>query len=72
MDLTPESCLELAQALYGRAPQALVVSVRGYQFGYRTELSAQTAPLIDVAVARIVDWIGLTGPKSAIQPKQSP
>ena len=54
---TAESCLELAQALYGHAPVGLVVSVRGYHFGYRTELSAQTAPLVEVAAARIIDWI---------------
>ena len=54
---SPESCLELAQALYGRAPAGLVVSVRGYQFGYCTELSAQTASLVDIAVSRIVNWI---------------
>ena len=55
--LTPESCLELAQALYGRIPQALVVSVRGYHFGYRTELSEQTMPLMQVAVEQIIDWV---------------
>jgi hydrogenase maturation protease len=54
---SPESCLELAQALYGRAPTGLVVSVRGYQFGYHTELSPQTAPLVQEAVAQIIDWI---------------
>jgi len=55
--LTPESCLSLAQNLYGSAPQALVVSVRGYQFGYRTALSAQTAPLVPQAAAKIIEWL---------------
>ncbi len=64
--LTPESCLELAQALYGRAPQALVVSVRGYQFGYRTELSDQTASLVDVAAGHIINWIDQAGSGPAI------
>lgn len=54
---SPESCLELAQALYGRAPTGLVVSVRGYRFGYHTELSPQTAPLVQTAVAQIIEWI---------------
>jgi hydrogenase maturation protease len=54
---SPESCLELAQALYGRAPTGLVVSVRGYHFGYHTELSPQTALLVDTAVNRILNWI---------------
>lgn len=56
--LTPESCLHLAQTLYGHAPEGLMVSVRGYQFGYRAELSAQTAPLAKIAASRIIDWIG--------------
>ena len=64
--LTPESCLDLAQKLYGHAPPGLMVSVRGYEFGYRAGLSTRTAPLVDVAVGRIVDWIDQTGSKSAI------
>jgi hydrogenase maturation protease len=55
--LTPESCLMLAQTLYGHAPPGLMVSVRGYYFGYKTELSDQTAALADDAVERIVEWV---------------
>ena len=56
--LTPESCLELSKALYGRSPESLVVSVRGYHFGYRTELSDKTAALVDIAVEHIISWVG--------------
>jgi hydrogenase maturation protease len=55
--LTPESCLVIAQTLYGHAPQGLLVSVRGYYFGYKTELSEQTALHAGKAVARIIDWV---------------
>jgi hydrogenase maturation protease len=55
--LTPESCLSLAKDLYGHAPQGLMVSVRGYQFGYRTELSGRTALITDEAVTRIIKWV---------------
>jgi hydrogenase maturation protease len=55
--LTPESCLVLAQTLYGHTPPGLMVSVRGHHFGYKTELSAQTAALADEAVKRIVRWV---------------
>jgi Ni,Fe-hydrogenase maturation factor len=55
--LTPESCLALAQTLYGHAPAALLVSVRGYQFGYCTYLSERTAQLIPGAIAQIINWI---------------
>jgi hypothetical protein len=47
----------LAQTLYGHAPPGLMVSVRGYYFGYKTELSDQTAALADDAVERIVEWV---------------
>jgi hydrogenase maturation protease len=55
--LTPESCLHLAQTLYGHAPEGLMVSVRGYQFGYRAKLSPQTASLAEIAANRIIDWV---------------
>jgi hydrogenase maturation protease len=55
--LTPETCLVLAQTLYGRAPIGLLVSVRGYQFGYSTELSPKTAALAEKAVERITAWV---------------
>ena len=55
--LTPESCLVIAQTLYGHAPQGLMVSVRGYYFGYKTELSEQTTAHAAEAVARIVEWV---------------
>ena len=55
--ITPETCLALAHTLYGRAPEGLLVSVRGYQFGYSTELSAQTAPLAAEATKKIITWV---------------
>jgi hydrogenase maturation protease len=59
--LTPETCLVLAQTLYGRAPAGLLVSVRGYQFGYNTELSPKTAALAEEAVRRIIEWVRQEG-----------
>ncbi len=58
--LTPESCLGLAKTLYSRAPSGLLVSIRGYCFGFGVELSEQTAPLVDLAVTQIVDWTAQT------------
>lgn len=58
--LTPESCLHLTQTLYGQAPEGIVVSVRGYQFGYSTNLSERTASLVDIALDQIIDWIKLS------------
>ncbi|HEY3288745.1 MAG TPA: hypothetical protein VGK87_01325 [Anaerolineae bacterium] len=55
--MTPETCLELAKTAYGRAPSGLVISVRGYQFGFEHRLSAQTAALANEAVEKIIAWI---------------
>lgn len=55
--LTPSSLLDLAKTAYDAAPQALLVSVRGYEFKFVTTLSDCTAALVDPAVERIVDWI---------------
>jgi len=55
--LTPETCLTLAGALYGHAPQGLIVSVRGYQFGFSNTLSPATAALADRATQQILAWL---------------
>jgi len=55
--LTPDTLLALAQAAYGRAPEGMVISVRGYQFGFKQTLSPATAALANQAVARILQWL---------------
>jgi hydrogenase maturation protease len=55
--LTAESCLSLAQTLYGHAPDGVLISIRGYSFGYGVELSEPTALLVEPAVNRIVNWV---------------
>ena len=55
--MTPETCLALAEALYGHAPQGVVVSIRGYQFGFSNALSSRTALLAEMAVEQILSWL---------------
>jgi hydrogenase maturation protease len=55
--LTPQTCLVLAESLYGHAPQAVVCSVRGYEFGFERALSPQTAVLAEKATACICTWL---------------
>ncbi len=55
--ITPQTCLELTRAAYGRAPKGIVVSVRGYQFGFAHTLSAPTARLAAQAVDVILAWL---------------
>ena len=55
--LTPESCLALAASLYGGAPKAILVSVRGFQFEFEQSLSPETCKLAEQAVDLIWNWI---------------
>jgi hydrogenase maturation protease len=55
--MTPETCLALAETLYGHAPPGIVVSVRGYQFGFSSRLSSATAKLAEGAVESIISWL---------------
>ena len=55
--LTPASCLAIAQALHGSVPVAVLVSVRGFEFGFHQGLSDRTTALVPGAVALILEWI---------------
>lgn len=55
--MTPETLLAISIALYGRAPQAVLVSVRGYEFGFSDELSTRTAELAQKAVEVVWGWL---------------
>ncbi|MFZ6029300.1 MAG: hydrogenase maturation protease [Chloroflexota bacterium] len=56
--LTPQSCLSVVRDIYHRTPEAVLVSVRGYEFGFERQLSDRTRALVERAVARIVAWLG--------------
>jgi len=56
--LTPQSLLSMCESLYGKTPQAALVSVRGYHFEFERQLSSQTAHLVPEAVEKILGWIG--------------
>jgi hydrogenase maturation protease len=55
--MTPQTTLSIAETLYGRAPQAMLCSVRGYEFGFDSRLSAATQALADQAVQKILSWV---------------
>ena len=55
--LTPEMLLSMGQELYQKTPEAILVSVRGYEFGFETELSPFTSSLVTEAVERTVGWL---------------
>ncbi len=53
----PSTILALAQQLYGRAPRAVLLSLRGHDFDFGEGLSEPTQALIPQAVARILELI---------------
>jgi hydrogenase maturation protease len=55
--LTAQTLLSMCQSLYGKVPQAALLSVRGYQFEFECGLSAETAALVPEAVSRIMGWM---------------
>lgn len=55
--LTPEMLLSMSRELYNKIPEAILVSVRGYEFGFETELSDFTSSLVNEAVERTVGWL---------------
>jgi Ni,Fe-hydrogenase maturation factor len=57
--LTPQTCLSLAQALYGHSPKGFLMSIRGYEFGFTNELSEKTKQLSTTAGQQLVAWLQL-------------
>jgi hydrogenase maturation protease len=55
--MTPQTLLSMSQALYQRAPEALLVSILGHKFGFTNELSEQTQALVPQAAAEIMQWL---------------
>jgi hydrogenase maturation protease len=55
--LTATSCLYMVKTLYGKNPESLIVSVRGYKFGFEHSLSPKTAAHALEATEKIVDWV---------------
>lgn len=57
--LHPETLLALTKVIWGRAPQARLLSVRGSDFDFGTELSSQTQEGSQQATARICERLAV-------------
>jgi Ni,Fe-hydrogenase maturation factor len=55
--LTAASCMALCKSIYKVEPEAILVSVRGYQFGFTQALSQKTSSLVEVAAQKIYEWL---------------
>jgi hydrogenase maturation protease len=57
--LTAESLLALTEVMFGRAPQGVLCSARGYEFDFTNELSEGSRALADRLVEQILAWLGV-------------
>jgi hydrogenase maturation protease len=55
--LTPQSLLSMCETLYGRKPDAALLSVLGYRFLFSRQLSEETAALVPQALELIWKWL---------------
>ncbi|HMD89865.1 MAG TPA: hydrogenase maturation protease [Anaerolineaceae bacterium] len=55
--MTAATCLTLTQTIYHKLPEAILVSVRGHQFGFTQTLSTETGELVNQAANRILEWL---------------
>lgn len=55
--MSPKTVLSISAIIYGEAPEAILVSVRGFSFQFNRELSPKTAALAQEATQRIWSWI---------------
>jgi len=55
--LTPQSLLSIAKSLYHKQPDAVLLSIRGYEFGFFRTLSPQTQILVKETLPILLNWI---------------
>lgn len=55
--LTPQSLISMCETLYGRKPEAALLSVLGHRFLFSRELSGETATLVPGATDLIWEWL---------------
>lgn len=55
--LTPEGLLVYAHVLYGRSPQAYLVTISGAAFGFEEKVSAAVETAVDDAVSQILQLL---------------
>jgi hydrogenase maturation protease len=55
--LTPQSLISMCETLYGKKPDAALLSVLGHRFLFSRELSAETASLVPRATELIWEWL---------------
>lgn len=55
--MTPQTVLSILDSTFEVQPESILVSVRGYQFGFSDKLSTRTQKLAVQAIEKISNWI---------------
>ena len=55
--LSPESLLSITNTIYNKSPESILISIRGYEFGFSQILSNRTQHLVSQAVDMILNWL---------------
>ncbi len=55
--MTPQTILSILATAFNKYPASILVSVRGYQFGFENNLSPKTNALAQEAIDLITKWI---------------
>jgi len=63
--LKPETLLVLAKQLYGHAPAAELISIRGFDFDFGEELSAATSEGVQQVVEELWQMVSIDNPSLA-------
>lgn len=55
--MTPQTLLAITQSIYGSVPHAMMLSIRGYEFGFSHTLSTRTQLLVNQAADTLIAWL---------------
>lgn len=58
--LTAATCLSMTKDIYKKNPEAVLVSIRGFEFGFSQSLSERTQALVYTAAKKIIFWVNQT------------
>jgi hydrogenase maturation protease len=62
--MTPETCMALLSRLYQKSARGVLVSIRGYEFGFTRSLSPKTLQAVDRAAEVITQLISESSPST--------
>lgn len=59
--MTPQFLLDIARDTHQRCPEAMLVSIKGFEFAFIPQLTNQTRSLADQAIPKLIDWFNSSG-----------